>query len=239
MCQVLQVSRSGYYAWCRRPPSAQACRRAQRATQVEQAFHDSGGRYGSGKITAVLRRAGERIAQKTVAQLMQALGLRSRVMRKYKATTNSHHRYPVADNRLNQHFVADQIHTTWMGDITYIATDEGWLYLATLEDWYSRQIVGWAMDARMTKELVIRALDQAVDRHHPPQGVLHHSDRVFLLSLFVMTVTQYFGCFCKFLGTFWVFVSGSINGFLFSMENFDIIDTRVGDMRFSRMFAIE
>ena len=119
MCQVLQVSRSGYYAWCRRPPSAQACRRAQRATQVEQAFHDSGGRYGSGKITAVLRRAGERIAQKTVAQLMQALGLRSRVMRKYKATTNSHHRYPVADNRLNQHFVADQIHTTWMGDITY------------------------------------------------------------------------------------------------------------------------
>lgn len=103
--------------------------------------------------------------------------LRSRVVRKYKATTNSRHDYPVAANRLNQQFVADRPHAVWMGDITYIPTGEGWLYLATLEDLYTRQIVGWAMGPRMTQELVLQALDRAVQRHRPPAGVLHHSDR--------------------------------------------------------------
>jgi transposase InsO family protein len=119
MCQVVQGSRSGYYAWRDRPPSAQ------------------GPRW---------------------------------VVRKYKATTNSQHPYPMAEKRLNQQFVADRPHAVWTGDITYVATDEGWLYLATLKDLYTRQIVGWAIDARMTQDLVLRALDQAVQCHQPPWG---------------------------------------------------------------------
>ena len=177
MCAVLQVSRSGYYAWRDRPASPQAQRRAQRAAAVRAAWAASRGRYGSPKITAALRRAGERITQKTVARLMRALQIRSRVVRKYRATTNARHAYPVAENRLNQHFVADRLHAVWMADITYVATGEGWLYLATLEDLYSRQIVGWALDDRMTQDLVLHALDRAVQRHRPPAGVLHHSDR--------------------------------------------------------------
>ncbi len=177
MGEVLQVSRSGYYAWRDRPVSPQAQRRAQRAAAVREAWARSGGRYGSPKITSALRRDGERISHKTVAQLMRTQQIRSRVVRKYKATTNSRHAYPIAENRLNQHFVADRLHAVWMADITYIATDEGWLYLATLEDLYSRQIVGWAMGRRMTQDLVLRALDRAVHRHHPPAGLIHHSDR--------------------------------------------------------------
>jgi transposase InsO family protein len=177
MCSLLHVSRSGYYAWRRRPPSAQAQRRAARAARVRAVFEAVGGRYGSPKVTAALRREGDRITQKTVAGLMREQQLRSRTVRKYKATTNSRHGYPVAENRLNQHFVADRPHAVWMGDLTYIPTDEGWLYLATLEDLHTRQIVGWAMGARMTQDLVLQALDRAVRRHRPPAGVLHHTDR--------------------------------------------------------------
>ncbi len=99
------------------------------------------------------------------------------MVRKYKATTNSRHTHPVADNILNRQFVAERPHQVWMTDITYVATDEGWLYLASVEDLYSRQIVGWAMGDRMTQDLVIQAFDQAVARYQPPEGVLHHSDR--------------------------------------------------------------
>ena len=177
MCQVLRASRSGYYAWRDRPPSPRAIRRAERQEQIQRIYTQSRGRYGSPKITAVLRQTGERIAQKTVARLMRAVGLRSRVMRKYKATTNSRHRHPVADNVLNRKFAAERPHQVWMTDITYVWTDEGWLYLASVEDLFSRQIVGWAMSARMTQDLVIQAFDQAVARYQPPEGVLHHSDR--------------------------------------------------------------
>ena len=177
MCDVLHVSRSGYYAWRRRPVSRQAQRRTARAAKVRAVFVASRGRYGSPKVTAALRRDGDRVTQKTVAGLMREQQLRSRTVRKYKATTHSRHGYPVAENRLNQHFVADRPHAVWMGDITYVATGEGWLYLATLEDLHTRQIVGWAMGPRMTQDLVRQALDRAVRRHPPPAGVLHHSDR--------------------------------------------------------------
>lgn len=177
MCDVLQVSRSGYYAWRDRPPSLRAIRRAERLEQIRTIFAHSHERYGSPKITAVLRQRGERITQKAVARLMRAAGLRSRVVKKYKATTNSHHAHPVAENLLNRQFVAERPHQVWMTDITYIATDEGWLYLASVEDLYSRQIVGWAMSERMTQDLVLQAFDQAVARYRPPEGVLHHSDR--------------------------------------------------------------
>ena len=119
MCQVLQASRSGYYAWRDRPPSPRAIRRAERREQIQRIFTQSRGRYGSPKITAVLRQTGERIAQKTVARMMRDAGLRSRVVRKYKATTNSRHAHPVAENVLNRQFVAERPHQVWMTDITY------------------------------------------------------------------------------------------------------------------------
>ncbi len=149
---MLQVSRSGYYAWAARPPSAQAVRRQDRLARICTVYAEAAGRYGSPQITAVLQRAGERIARKTVAQLMRQAGLRARVTRRYQATTYSGHGGPVADHGLARQFTATQPHATWMADITYIATDEGWLYLASLEDLATRQIVGWALDARMTQD---------------------------------------------------------------------------------------
>lgn len=177
MCDVLQVSRSGYYAWRRRPLSARARKRQHRAQRIQRLFADSGQRYGSPKLTAQLHREGECISQKTVAQLMRAQGLRSRVIRRYKATTNSRHTFPVARNVLNQTFVANRPNQTWMVDITYVPTQEGWLYLASVEDLYTRKIVGWACAARMTQDLTVRALDRAYRQQRPPTGVLHHSDR--------------------------------------------------------------
>lgn len=118
MCHVLQVSRSGYDAGRDRPPSPRAIRRAERVEQIRTIFTQSRGRYGSPKITAVLRQRGERITQKTVARLMRAAGLRSRVVKKYKATTHSRHAHPVAENLRNRQFVAERPHPGWMTDIT-------------------------------------------------------------------------------------------------------------------------
>ncbi|WP_202797564.1 IS3 family transposase [Alicyclobacillus acidocaldarius] len=178
MCKVLGVSRSGYYAWRGRPESLRAKRRKRRIRRIHELFLQSRRLYGSPKITALLRRDGERIAQKTVARLMREHGLRSRTVRKYKATTDSKHRHPVHENVLNQRFVAERPGQVYMADITYIPTDEGWVYLASVEDLYSRKIVGWNAGARMSKELCIRALEQAHKHRQQRDGVvLHHSDR--------------------------------------------------------------
>lgn len=119
MCQVLRVSRSGFYAWVNRAPSRTAQRRQQRLSRIQAIWEQSGRRYGSPKITAQLRRDGDRVGTKTVAQLMQQHGIRSRVVRRYKATTHSRHHFPVADNVLAQQFVATRPHEVWMADITY------------------------------------------------------------------------------------------------------------------------
>jgi len=142
MCQVLDVSRSGYYAWARRVPSPRATQQHQRLERIRAAYAAAAGRYGSPKIAAVLRREGDCVSVKTVAQLMRQAGLRARVARRYKATTNSRHDFPVAENVLNRQFTTPQPHAVWMADITYVPTDEGWLYLATVEDLATRQIVG-------------------------------------------------------------------------------------------------
>ena len=177
MCQGLQVSRSGFYAWVDRAPSRTAQRRPHRLSRIQAIWEQSGRRYGSPKITAPLRRDGDRVGTKTVAQLMQQHGMRSRVVRRYKATTHSRPRFPVADNVLAPQFVATRPHEVWMADITYVPTAEGWLYVASLEDLDTRKIVGWAAGSRMTQDLVLAALDQAVQRYRPPAGVLHHADR--------------------------------------------------------------
>ena len=177
MCEVLGVSRSGYYAWRERPESERLKRRKRITKRIHQIFVKSRRLYGSPKITQILRREGERVGQKAVATIMRENGLRSRTVRKYKATTYSNHGYPVQENVLNQTFVAERPNQVYMSDITYVPTDEGWLYLASVEDLYCRKVAGWRAGARMTRELCIGALEQAYKRQKPTGAVLHHSDR--------------------------------------------------------------
>lgn len=177
MCEVLGVSRSGYYAWRERPESERLKRRKRITKRIHQIFVKSRRLYGSPKVTQILRREGERVGQKTVATIMRENGLRSRTVRKYKATTYSNHDYPVQENVLNQTFVAERPNQVYMSDITYVPTDEGWLYLASVEDLYCRKIAGWRAGSRMTRELCIGALEQAYKRQKPTDAVLHHSDR--------------------------------------------------------------
>lgn len=161
MCSVFGIARSGYYEWLEREESDREKKRKELEQQIRRIFLDSRRLYGSPKIWHILKRLGSDVTQKTVARIMQELGLKSRTVKKYKATTNSKHNLPVAENVLDQQFSADAPNQVWMSDITYIPTDEGWLYLAGIEDLCTRKIVGFYMGERMTKSLVIKALDQA------------------------------------------------------------------------------
>ena len=132
---------------------------------------------GATKIAKKLSQQGEIVGRRTVADIMRNNGWKSKVVKKYKATTNSNHNLPVAENLLNQEFETDRLNQKWVSDITYIPTDEGWLYLAGILDLHGKEVVGWAMGERMTKSLVINALNQANIRRNKPRGVMIHSDR--------------------------------------------------------------
>ncbi|WP_273545658.1 IS3 family transposase [Paenibacillus caui] len=177
MCEAFEVSRSGYYKWTKRKTSKREKRRKKLERRIRRIFLDSRRLYGSPKITKVLHKQGVRVSDKTVARIMKELGLRSRTVKKYKATTNSKHNLPVHENVLNRQFQVAAPNTFWVADITYVPTDEGWVYLASIMDLYSRKIVGFHMDERMTKELVLKALDRAYSQQRPRGEVLHHSDR--------------------------------------------------------------
>ncbi len=177
LCRSLKVSRSGYYAWRQRPTSVRARRRDQLRTAIREAHVQSRRTYGSPRVHAVLNRGQATCCVNTVARIMREDGLRARTRRKYKTTTDSSHRLPVAANLLDRDFVRSRPNEAWVADITFISTDEGWLYLATELDLHSRRIVGWAMSERMTSGLVMEALTMAVERRRPPAGLIHHSDR--------------------------------------------------------------
>lgn len=179
MCRVLAVSRSGYYMWQRRQarPSARHRRRQRLDGLVHQAFAKRKGRSGSPGLTRDLADAGHRYDRKTVAQSLRRQGLRAKAARKFKATTNSRHDLPIAPNRLQQDFTATAPNQKYASDITYLWTDEGWLYLAVVMDLYSRLVVGWAMAERMTAQLACDALQMALWRRGLPKGVIVHSDR--------------------------------------------------------------
>ena len=177
MCKALKVSRSGYYVSRDRPASLRSQRRTRLLSAIEVAHTSSRRLYGSPRVHAALVSAGEPCCVNTVARLMKRHGVRARTKRKYKATTNSAHSLPVAENLLGRDFHRSRPNEAWVGDITYIPTREGWLYLATVEDLYSRRIVGWAMSERMTSDLVIAALNMAIQARRPKAGLIHHSDR--------------------------------------------------------------
>jgi len=177
MCRVLGVARSGFYAWCSREPSTRRQQRAELDQRVAQAYNARKGRSGAPRLCHDLWEAGLRCNRKTVAASMQRQGLRAKAAKKFKATTNSRHSLPVAENLLKQDFTASAPNQKWVGDITYLHTDEGWLYLAVIIDLYSRMVVGWAMSERMTADLACDALHMALWRRKQPKGVIVHSDR--------------------------------------------------------------
>jgi len=177
-CQVLEVSRAGYYAFVDRPKSLREVRRQTLSAKIAVAHRENRCVYGSPRICRVLKHQGEQACENTVAKLMRELGLKARHKRKFvPKTTDSSHDHPVARNLLDRQFIADRPNAKWVVDITYIPTDEGWLYLAGVMDLCSRKIVGWSMAHHMQWHLVGDALEMALTRRHPPEGLLHHSDR--------------------------------------------------------------
>lgn len=177
LCGALAVSRSGYYAWQARPPSPRAERRRALLESIRATFRTSRSTYGSPRVTAALNRGGISCCPNTVARIMRENGLAARVRRRFKVTTDSSHDLPTAPNRLDRRFDRVRANEAWVGDITFIPTEEGWLYLAIEMDLYSRRIVGWSLSDRLTTELVADALAMAIRRRRPPTGLLHHSDR--------------------------------------------------------------
>ncbi len=177
-CLVLRVSRSGYYAWCKRPTSIRQHRHDALAERIWQVHRANRGVYGSPRVYQVLQVAGERVCENTVAKIMREQGLRAKGKRRFvPRTTDSGHGKPVAPNVLDRQFTAAAPNRRWVADITYIPTCEGWLYLAGVLDLYSRKIVGWSMADHLGWELVGDALDMGLWRRQPPKGLLHHSDR--------------------------------------------------------------
>ena len=178
MARILKVSRSGFYHWTvSREPGSRAKARQALDALVKAVFDAHKGRYGAPRVTAELREDGHDYDEKTVAASLRRQGLVARAGRKFKATTNSNHNLPVAENLLAQDFQATRANEKWVQDITYLPTDEGWLYLAVVIDLYSRQVVGWAMSSRMKAVLVCDALKMALFRRAMPTGVIVHSDR--------------------------------------------------------------
>ena len=177
MCKMLSVSSSGYYDWRDRAPSLRAQANAVLAGKIKVVFDEEHARAGAKRIEKRLKQEGVFAGRHRIAHIMRAQGWRAKAAKKFKATTNSNHKLPVAPNLLQQDFSAQQPNQKWVSDITYIWTEEGWLYLAVVMDLYSRMIVGWSMSARMTSSLVIDALQMAIWRRKNPQGVILHSDR--------------------------------------------------------------
>ena len=177
LCRMLEVPRSGYYAWRGRPEPAREGDNRRLDEAIRRLFDQHRGRYGAPRLTVELRAEGWTVSRRRVAKRLRVLGLRAKAARKYKATTQSKHSLPVAPNRLEQNFTAPAPNRAWVADLTYLWTDEGWLYLAVVLDLYSRAVVGWAMAERMTRDLVIDALTMAIWRRRPAPGLIVHSDR--------------------------------------------------------------
>lgn len=182
MCEALEVSASGYYAWVSRADSVTQKWRQELVGAIEEVHADVKQRYGSPRMTAELKARGYECSENTVAELMRQQGIRAKTPRRFVRTTDSNHRLPVAQNLLARDFEPTGPNESWCADITYIPTGEGWLYLAVVEDLFSRMIVGWSMDSSMESRLVVDALSMAVSRRLSLKGssscaLLAHSDR--------------------------------------------------------------
>ncbi|HYQ17457.1 MAG TPA: IS3 family transposase [Polyangiaceae bacterium] len=176
-CRVLQVSRSGYYNWLHAAPSSRSIDDALLTAEVQEVFHEHRGRYGAPRVRRALRRKGPRPSKKRVARIMRLFGLRGRTPRRFRKTTDSRHTKRIAPNLLNRKFAVPAPNQALVGDITYIATTDGWLYLAVLIDLYSRRVVGWALSDRIDTELALGALRMAATTRALAPDWIHHTDR--------------------------------------------------------------
>jgi len=177
MCRALEVSRSGYYAWRKRPASRRSMKNRLLLERIKEVHKNSRKTYGSPRVHRQLLAEGERCGRGRVERLMSANGIRAKQKRKFVATTDSKHDLPVAENILQREFHVEEPNRVWLSDITYIPTDEGWLYLAGVLDLCSRTAVGWSMGESLETGLVLDALKMAHQRRRPGDGLIHHSDR--------------------------------------------------------------
>ena len=177
LCRILDVSASGFYAWCARGPSLRARQDESLRVAIRAVHVESRQTYGSPRIHAELRSEERPVGRKRVARLMREEGLVPRRQRRFRTTTHSVHAEPVAANLLARDFSASEPNERWVADITYVWTREGWLYLAVILDLFSRRVIGWTTDGRIDQGLVTKALLQALNTRHPALGLVHHSDR--------------------------------------------------------------
>ncbi len=177
MCRARAVSPAGYDAWRGRPESLRSVANRALLTDIRVIHQESRQTYGSPSIWYALVRRGQRVGEHRVARLMRRAGLRAKTVKKWRATTQSSHRLPVAENTLNRQFTVEHPNRVWAGDLTYVWTTEGWLCLAVILDLYSRRVIGWAMSHRLTVDLAERALTMALTNRTRTAGLLHHSDR--------------------------------------------------------------
>jgi putative transposase len=177
ICRVLHVTPGGYYDWRGRPQSRTAARHDALVVTIKAIHGEVKARYGSPRIHAELVARGTACCVNTVAKLMRSHGIAAKTKRKFRVTTDSNHHRPVSENVLNRQFEPEAINQAWTADITYVATGEGWLYLAAVEDLHSRRIVGWSMSERIDSRLVVDALEMALAQRLPAEGLVAHSDR--------------------------------------------------------------
>ena len=177
LCSVLLVRRSGYYAWRSRGESARELQDQKLVVEIRAVFEEKKRRYGSPRVCRELRDRGIQVCRHRVARLMCEQQLQARPRRKYVSTTDSRHDLPTPPNVLDRKFTIDAPDRVWAGDVTFLPTREGWLYLAVLLDLYSRRVVGWAMSERNDESLTLAALRMAIDQRQPEPGLVHHSDR--------------------------------------------------------------
>jgi putative transposase len=178
MCRSLRISRGGYYAWLRRRPSRRDQANAVLLSKIRKVHEASRGTYGSPRVHAALKAQGESCSRKRVERLMRKNEITGKQKRRFRVvTTNSKHHHQIAPNLLEQNFQCDILNSVWTADISYVTTLEGWLYLATVMDLCSRQIVGWSMNSTITRELALDALHMAITQRRPKPGLIHHSDR--------------------------------------------------------------
>jgi transposase InsO family protein len=177
MCRALAVSPAGYDAWRVRTESARGVINRALVAKIRVIHRESRETYGSPSIWDAVVKQGHRVGEHRIARLMRAEGIRAKTVKKWRTTTQSNHRMPVAANALDRQFSVTRPNRVWAGDITYVWTTEGWLYLVVVLDLYSRAVIGWALEARLTGDLTQQALTMALRHRTPQAGLLHHSDR--------------------------------------------------------------
>lgn len=234
MCRALNASKAGYYAWNKRTPSGHD-RRDDELTKLIVTLHDESRKtYGSPRIYHALRKRGAPCGKHRAARLMREAGLKGRQRKRFRRTTNSNHAHPIAPNVLDRKFDPQEIsepNAVWAGDITYIWTLEGWLYLAVILDLFSRRVIGWSMRHTMEAELALDALQMAIDTRNPKSGVLHHTDRgvQYACNIYRKTLTDHkMICSMSRKGDCW---DNAVSESFFATLKSELIETRIWETR--------